>query len=76
MLTTFDSDENVLEALRLGASGFLLKDSPAGARSSRAIRSVAAGDPILSPGDHPAADGPGHRGRLGVRPGEGDAWLG
>ena len=28
VLTTFDSDDNVLRALRLGASGFLLKDSP------------------------------------------------
>ena len=48
VLTTFDSDHNVLEALRLGASGFLLKDSPPG-EIARAIRSVAAGDPILSP---------------------------
>jgi DNA-binding NarL/FixJ family response regulator len=48
VLTTFDSDHNVLEALRLGASGFLLKDSPPG-EIAHAIRSVAAGDPILSP---------------------------
>lgn len=48
VLTTFDSDHNVLEALRLGASGFLLKDSPPD-EIARAIRSVAAGDPILSP---------------------------
>jgi DNA-binding NarL/FixJ family response regulator len=48
VLTTFDTDENVLRALRLGASGFLLKDSPP-AQIVDAIRRVAAGDPILSP---------------------------
>jgi len=47
-LTTFDADENVLGALRAGASGFLLKDSPP-AQIAEAIRRVAAGDPILSP---------------------------
>jgi DNA-binding NarL/FixJ family response regulator len=49
VLTTFDTDENVLRALRQGASGFLLKDSPP-AQIVEAIRRVAAGDPILSPG--------------------------
>jgi DNA-binding NarL/FixJ family response regulator len=48
VLTTFDADENVLGALRAGASGFLLKDSPP-AQIAEAIRRVAAGDPILSP---------------------------
>ena len=48
MLTTFDADENVLRALRAGASGFLLKDTPP-AEIVEAIRRVAAGDPILSP---------------------------
>jgi len=48
VLTTFDTDENVLRALRVGASGFLLKDSPPD-RIVEAIRRVAAGDPILSP---------------------------
>jgi DNA-binding NarL/FixJ family response regulator len=48
MLTTFDTDENVLHALRAGASGFLLKDSPP-TQIADAIRRVAAGDPILSP---------------------------
>ena len=48
VLTTFDADENVLRALRAGASGFLLKDSPP-AQIAEAIRRVAAGDPILSP---------------------------
>jgi DNA-binding NarL/FixJ family response regulator len=48
VLTTFDTDENVLHALRAGASGFLLKDSPP-THIADAIRRVAAGDPILSP---------------------------
>jgi DNA-binding NarL/FixJ family response regulator len=48
VLTTFDTDENVLRALRAGASGFLLKDAPP-AEIAAAIRRVAAGDPILSP---------------------------
>jgi DNA-binding NarL/FixJ family response regulator len=49
VLTTFDTDENVLRALRAGAAGFLLKDSPP-ERIVDAVRRVAAGDPILSPG--------------------------
>ncbi|HEX5403870.1 MAG TPA: response regulator transcription factor [Pseudonocardiaceae bacterium] len=48
VLTTFDTDENVLRALRAGASGFLLKDSPP-TQIADAVRRVAAGDPILSP---------------------------
>jgi DNA-binding NarL/FixJ family response regulator len=48
VLTTFDTDDNVLHALRAGASGFVLKDSPP-AQIVEAIRRVAAGDPILSP---------------------------
>jgi DNA-binding NarL/FixJ family response regulator len=48
VLTTFDADENVLGALRAGASGFLLKDAPP-AEIANPIRRVAAGDPILSP---------------------------
>jgi DNA-binding NarL/FixJ family response regulator len=48
VLTTFDTDENVLRALRAGASGFLLKDSPP-TEIAAAVRKVAAGDPILSP---------------------------
>jgi DNA-binding NarL/FixJ family response regulator len=47
VLTTFDADELVLRALRVGASGFLLKDTPP-AQIVDAIRRVAAGDPILS----------------------------
>jgi len=48
VLTTFDADEQVLRALRAGASGFLLKDTPP-AELVRALRRVAAGETILSP---------------------------
>ncbi|OUC94834.1 response regulator transcription factor [Streptosporangium minutum] len=48
VLTTFDTDENVLHALRAGAAGFLLKDTPP-PRIVEAVTRVAAGDPILSP---------------------------
>ncbi|KIA60731.1 response regulator [Nocardia vulneris] len=48
MLTTFDSDELVLGALRAGALGFVLKDTPP-ARIADAVRTVAAGNPVLSP---------------------------
>jgi DNA-binding NarL/FixJ family response regulator len=48
VLTTFDADEYVLRALRVGASGFLLKDTPP-AEILRAVARVAAGEPILSP---------------------------
>ena len=48
MLTTFDMDEYVYAALRNGASGFLLKDTPA-EDLVRAIRIVAAGDALLAP---------------------------
>ncbi|MEU3529422.1 response regulator transcription factor [Streptomyces sp. NPDC038707] len=71
VLTTFDLDEYVYEALRAGASGFLLKDARPGELLS-AIRVVAAGDGILAPAvtgrlihtfargapPPPAADGP------------------
>jgi DNA-binding NarL/FixJ family response regulator len=46
MLTTFDLDEYVFDALRAGASGFLLKDTPA-AQLTNAIRMIAAGDALL-----------------------------
>jgi DNA-binding NarL/FixJ family response regulator len=49
ILTTFDADEYVLRALRAGASGFLLKDTPP-ADLIRGIQLVAAGDAMLSPG--------------------------
>jgi DNA-binding NarL/FixJ family response regulator len=48
VLTTFDADEGVLRALRAGASGFLLKDTPPADLVAAVLR-VAAGDPILSP---------------------------
>ncbi|KOX28052.1 LuxR family transcriptional regulator [Saccharothrix sp. NRRL B-16348] len=48
ILTTFDLDEYVYSALRAGASGFLLKDTPP-ADLLAAIRVVAAGDSLLSP---------------------------
>jgi DNA-binding NarL/FixJ family response regulator len=49
VLTTFDADEYVLRALRSGASGFLLKDTPP-ADIVQAIRLVVAGEAMLSPG--------------------------
>jgi DNA-binding NarL/FixJ family response regulator len=48
MLTTFDLDEYVYDALRAGASGFLLKDVPAD-QLVNGIRVVAAGDALLAP---------------------------
>jgi DNA-binding NarL/FixJ family response regulator len=48
ILTTFDLDEYVYEALKAGASGFVLKDDPPEQLIS-AIRTVAAGDALLSP---------------------------
>ena len=48
MLTTFDLDEYVYEALRAGASGFLLKDAPP-EQLVEAVRVVADGDALLAP---------------------------
>jgi DNA-binding NarL/FixJ family response regulator len=48
VLTTFDADDHVLRALRAGASGFLLKDTPPPEILS-AVRLVAAGEAMLSP---------------------------
>jgi DNA-binding NarL/FixJ family response regulator len=48
ILTTFDLDEYIYEALRAGASGFVLKDDPP-EQLIAAIRTVAAGDALLSP---------------------------
>jgi len=64
VLTTFDADELVLRALRAGADGFLLKDTPP-AEIVKAIELVAGGDGILSPAvarqliEHVAAEGSG-----------------
>jgi len=49
ILTTFDLDEYVFEALRTGASGFLVKDTEP-VELLRGVRSVASGDALLSPG--------------------------
>ena len=49
VLTTFDLDEYVFEAIRAGASGFLVKDTEP-AELLRAVRVVASGDALLSPG--------------------------
>ncbi|MGW7520698.1 response regulator [Streptomyces sp. NPDC054796] len=48
VLTTFHADEHVLRALRVGAAGYLLKDTPP-AEILDAVRKVVAGDPVLSP---------------------------
>ena len=48
VLTTFDLDEYVWQALRAGAGGFLLKDAPP-ERLADAVRTVAAGEPLLAP---------------------------
>lgn len=48
VLTTFDDDDDVFEALRLGAAGYLLKDSPS-ARLVEAIRAAARGESFLQP---------------------------
>jgi DNA-binding NarL/FixJ family response regulator len=48
ILTTFGLDQYIIEALRAGASGFLLKDAPT-ADVVEAVRAVAAGDAVLSP---------------------------
>jgi DNA-binding NarL/FixJ family response regulator len=48
LLTTFDLDEYVHEALLAGASGFLLKDAPA-AQLVAAVRAAASGDAVLAP---------------------------
>ncbi|MDN3242954.1 response regulator transcription factor [Glycomyces tritici] len=49
VLTTFDTDEHIVHALRAGASGFLLKDTPP-AQIADAVARVATGGPMLSPG--------------------------
>jgi len=48
MLTTFDRDEHLYDAIRAGASGFLLKSSPP-EQLTAAVRVVAAGDSLLAP---------------------------
>ncbi|HEY8480020.1 MAG TPA: response regulator transcription factor [Spirillospora sp.] len=48
ILTTFDTDDHIVRAMRAGASGFLLKHTPP-PEIIRAIRQVAAGEPMMSP---------------------------
>ena len=48
ILTTFDTDDHIVRAMRAGASGFLLKHTPP-PEIIRAIREVAAGEPMMSP---------------------------
>ncbi|MBE1536101.1 response regulator transcription factor [Actinomadura algeriensis] len=48
ILTTFDTDDHIVRAMRAGASGFLLKHTPP-PDIVRAIRQVAAGEPMMSP---------------------------
>jgi DNA-binding NarL/FixJ family response regulator len=72
VLTTFDADDQVLRALRAGAAGFLVKDTPP-AEIVKAIELVAAGDGMLSPTvarrliAHVAGDGAGDARRDGAR---------
>ncbi|MGW1890513.1 response regulator [Streptomyces sp. NPDC002004] len=75
VLTTFDLDEYVYEALRAGASGFLLKDASAD-QLAEAVRVVAAGDALLAPGitrrliaEFSRLE-PAPRGGLGIRVGD------
>ncbi|MEU4157500.1 response regulator transcription factor [Actinoplanes sp. NPDC026670] len=49
MLTTFDTDDEVLGAMRAGADGYLLKDTSPGPLRD-AVRAAARGEPVLSPG--------------------------
>ena len=67
MLTTFDLDEYVYDALRAGASGFLLKDVRP-EQLAEAVRVVAAGETLLAPADHQAA-GPAVRAATATRRG-------
>ncbi|WP_067498732.1 response regulator transcription factor [Actinoplanes sp. TFC3] len=79
ILTTFELDEYVFEALRTGASGFLVKDTEP-VDLLRGIRAVAAGDALLSPSVTRRVIGefatPGGRGRPTVPPEEAGQRLG
>ena len=74
ILTTFDADEYVVEALRAGASGFVLKDVPPD-DFAEAIRTIAAGDALLAPSvTRQLLDR--FRDRLPAPPGESEARIG
>ncbi|MCZ1002754.1 response regulator transcription factor [Streptomyces mirabilis] len=66
VLTTFHADDQVLRALRAGAAGFVLRDTPP-VQILDAVRRVAAGDPVLSPAvtrqlmEHASGGAPGGR---------------
>ena len=78
ILTTFELDEYVFEALRTGASGFLVKDTEP-VELLRAVRAVAAGDALLSPSVTRRVIGefatPGGRGRPAGPPGQAEQRL-
>jgi len=78
ILTTFELDEYVFEALRTGASGFLVKDTEP-VELLRAVRAVAAGDALLSPSVTRRVIGefatPGRRGRPAMPPEEAERRL-
>ena len=65
VLTTFGLDDYIVDALRAGASGFITKDVPA-EELVRAVRVVAAGDALLTPGDHAPAARPGRAAAAGA----------
>jgi DNA-binding NarL/FixJ family response regulator len=66
VLTTFEAGDDVVRALRAGASGFLLKDTPP-ADIVRAVLAVAAGEPMLSPTITRSLIGHVTEGRIGDR---------
>jgi DNA-binding NarL/FixJ family response regulator len=78
ILTTFELDEYVFEALRTGASGFLVKDTEP-VELLRGVRAVAAGDALLSPSVTRRVIGefaaPGGRGRPVLPPGQAEQQL-
>jgi len=78
ILTTFELDEYVFEALRTGASGFLVKDTEP-VELLRGVRAVAAGDALLSPSVTRRVIGefatPGGRGRPALPPEEAEQQL-
>ena len=72
MLTTFDLDEHVFEALGSGASGFLVKDTEP-VELLRGVRVVAAGEALLTPERHAPADRRVRLPAAALRPGAGRA---